>query len=80
MRDIGDQDVIVARVTTRTIRSSYDVVINEWSRAGLLAPSVVRVNKLATLEKTLVRRRLGRLSEADWSAVQAVLRSEFCQP
>jgi len=59
----------VARVTTQAIRSRYDVVIGEWSTAGLLAPSVVRLDKLATLERTLVRRPLGRLTDADWSAV-----------
>jgi mRNA interferase MazF len=78
--DSGDQDVLVARVTTQTIRSSYDVAIRDWTAAGLLAPSVVRLDKLATVERTLVRRLLGHLSDADRSAMQAVLRQEFCQP
>ena len=78
--DTGDQDVLVARVTTQTARSPYDVVIQQWSKAGLLAPSVVRLDKLATLERTLVRRVLGRLSEVDWSVVQKILRQEFCEP
>jgi mRNA interferase MazF len=78
--DTGDQDVLVARVTTQASRSQYDMVIRDWRTAGLLAPSVVRLDKLATLERTLVRRPLGRLSDVDWSAVQVVLRHAFCQP
>jgi mRNA interferase MazF len=78
--DTGDQDLLVARITTQAIRSRYDVVISEWAKAGLLAPSVVRLDKLATLERTQVRRLLGRLSDADWSAVRTVLRQEFCEP
>jgi mRNA interferase MazF len=40
---------------------------------GLLLPSVVRVNKVATLEKRLVERRLGALTASDWAQVQAVI-------
>jgi mRNA interferase MazF len=78
--DTGDRDVLVARITTQTIRSRFDVVISDWVKAGLLAASVVRLDKLATLETTMVRRKLGRISDADWSSVQVVLRQEFCEP
>ena len=37
-------------------------------------PSVVRVHKLATLEKRLVERKLGTLTSGDWRQVQAVMR------
>lgn len=49
--DTGDQDIVVARVTSQAIRSSFDVNIVAWQQAGLLLPSIVRVDKLATLEK-----------------------------
>jgi mRNA interferase MazF len=56
----------VARVTTQLATSRFDSVIRNWSAAGLLAPSTVRLHKLATVEKQLVRRKLGRLLESDW--------------
>jgi mRNA interferase MazF len=72
--DPSDHDILVARVTTQRHQSSFDVELSEWKEAGLLAPSWVRLHKLATVEQRLVRRKLGRLSETDWSTVQALLR------
>ena len=75
--DNGDSDVVVARVTTRLYQTTFDVALADWQSAGLLAPSVVRLHKLATLERALVDRRLGRLSTADRTRVAAVLQSTF---
>lgn len=48
--DSGDADVLLARVTTRSHGSPFDVPIAAWQQAGLLAPSFVRLHKLATRE------------------------------
>ena len=71
--DTGDQDFIVARVTSQTTQAVFDVEIGDWRQAGLLLPSVVRVHKLATLEKRLVERRLGALTPNDWAQVRATI-------
>jgi len=63
--DAGDSDIIVASITTQPRSSAFDVPVLDWQAAGLLAPSPARLHKLATLEKALVRRALGRLSESD---------------
>jgi mRNA interferase MazF len=68
--DVGDTDVVVARVTSQAVRSVYDVEISEWREAGLRLPSVVRIHKIATFEKTLIERKLGALSTSDWSRVK----------
>ena len=52
--DTGDADLVLARVTSRAARTANDVEIEEWQKAGLLLPSIVRLDKLATLEKHLV--------------------------
>ncbi len=75
--DTGDADVVVARVTTQSLQTDHDVPIKDWRGAGLLAPSVVRVHKLATLEKSLVQRCLGRIQSADRAAISAALRRIF---
>ena len=64
--DTGDADLVVARVTSQTARDEFDIQIVEWQKAGLMLPSVVRVHKLATLEKSLIERRLGALTTDDW--------------
>lgn len=50
MLDAGDSDVVVARVTSQNARTADDVPLSEWKGAGLLNASVVRLNKLVTLE------------------------------
>jgi mRNA interferase MazF len=77
--DTGDDDVLVARVTTQAHASRFDMVIKDWTSAGLIAPSTVRLHKLATIERLLVRRKLGRLQETDWSNARAVLSQVFCE-
>lgn len=69
--DTGDEDVIVARVTSQMAQTAFDVELVEWQQAGLLLPSVARVHKVATLEKSLVERRLGTLTPGDWAQVRA---------
>src|SRR2546423_8008585 len=71
--DTGDAGIVVARVTSQIVRTVFDVELVEWQQAGLLLPSVVRVHKVATLEKRLVERRLGMLTSNDWAQVCARL-------
>lgn len=73
--DVGDQDVVVARITTQSPRSTFDVEITNWQAAGLKAISVVRLDKLSTLEKNLIDRKLGKLSVEDWKVVRMKLKS-----
>ena len=63
-------DVVVARITTQGHASLFDFAIRGWCPAGLLAESVVRVHKLATLEKAIVVRVLGKLEEPDLKQVE----------
>ncbi len=71
--DIGDNDLLLARITSRPPQSKYDVEIREWRSAGLFTTSIVRTVKLVTLEKTLVERKLGKLNRADWSSVRQMV-------
>lgn len=73
--DTGDADVVVARVTSQATRDRHDVTLSDWQKAGLISPSVVRTAKVATLEKRLVERTLGKLSSADWSATLKTIRT-----
>lgn len=75
--DAGDDDVLVARITTHDFKTKYDIAIKEWKQAGLKAPSVVRLHKLATLEKSLVDRKLGSLSADDLKAVRSLYEKLF---
>lgn len=71
--DTGDADVLLARVTTQAHDSPFDVPILAWQQAGLLAPSIVRLHKLATLAKNRAHKHLGSLEAVDRQSVAAVL-------
>ena len=75
--DTGDADVLAARVTSQAAATQYDIPLAGWRQAGLLAPSVVRLHKLATLEKTLIVRQVGHIDPGDRPKVAAVLRQTF---
>lgn len=77
--DPKDQDLLVARITTQQHQSAFDIAVRDWKGAGLLAPSYVRLHKLAAVEKRLVRRKLGRLPDADWLMVQALIQQMFAK-
>lgn len=71
--DTGDEDIVVAKVTSQQAKSEFDVTLQKWREAGLLLPSMVRLHKVATLEKALVKRTLGQLIEEDKGAVRVAL-------
>ena len=71
--DTGDADVVLARVTTQPKSTPFDVTISGWKKSGLLAPSTVRLHKLATLAKSRVG-ALGQLEPNDRQQVGSVLR------
>ncbi len=77
--DTGDADVVVARITSQSASSPYDVTLTAWQSAGLLLPSIVRVHKVATLSKRLIERRLGHLQPDDMDRVRKVLASLCAQ-
>lgn len=66
-------DLIVAPITSSTVLSQpEDCVLNDWSTAGLMHPSVVKA-VLATVDQTRVIRSLGALSAADLKRVEQMI-------
>ena len=58
------KDIVAAKVTSMEQRGRYDIAIDDWRNVGLLYPSVVRIDKLATLSKQGVTRKLGVLDDS----------------
>lgn len=64
INDFDDGDVIVCRITSQIYNTSNDILIQDWEKAGLKLPSVIRVHKMATLEKDLVEIIMGQVENA----------------
>jgi len=63
LRDFEDGDLLVCRITSKIYKSKYDIYFNDWLKFGLKLPSVVRVHKMATLEKDMVETIMGQIDE-----------------
>lgn len=72
-------DVVVAMITSSRSRLASpglgDVVLRDWSGAGLLQESVVRAGRLLVVERTLVKGPVGSLAPDDLGRVEAALRA-----
>jgi mRNA interferase MazF len=65
------QDAVICRVTSVLRSGPLDVTLHDWQPAGLLKPSVARLDRLVTAEKAIFLRRLGVLSPRDSAAVRS---------
>ena len=71
------QDAVICRVTSVPRSGPLDVALNDWQATGLLKPSIARLDRLVTAEKTIFLRRLGVLSAADLAAVRSAWNSQM---
>ena len=72
--DSGDQDVLVARITTQQYTTEADYRIADWKKCGLLAESYIRLGKEATIEKQYVIRQFGTLAVPEINNLKSILR------
>jgi mRNA interferase MazF len=73
--DAGDEDILVSKITTKEYLSNYDLKLEHWQKAGLLAPSFVRIHKLLAVEKSHVLQRVGMLNPLDLERVKQAFRN-----
>jgi len=68
-------DVIVVAVTSQTGKPAGigDVMVEDWQDAGLLKVSLIKP-VFATIEQSLIIRKLGALQDKDVSALRQTLR------
>lgn len=72
--DSGNQDVLVARITTQQYTTEADYRIADWKKCGLLADSYIRLGKQATIEKQYVIKQLGTLAVPEIKNLKSILR------
>ncbi len=60
--DIGDDDIVLAPITTTERKGKGDYKIKNWQQSGLLLDSWVRLAKIACLSKSDIYKQLGVLS------------------
>jgi mRNA interferase MazF len=73
INDFNDGDVIVCRITSQIYQTEFDVFIDDWEKSGLKLPSIIRVHKIATLEKDMVEVVMGRIDDSVKKIVQSII-------
>src|SRR3989338_4154190 len=63
--DTGDDDIVLAPITTTERKSKGDYKIKNWQQSGLLLNSWVRLTKITCLSKNDIHRQLGAFSAND---------------
>jgi mRNA interferase MazF len=63
--DTGDDDLVLAPITTTERKSKGDYKIKDWQQSGLLLDSWVRLAKIACLNKNNIKMKLGVFSIDD---------------
>lgn len=64
INDSNDDDIIVCRLTSKIYKTPFDVYIDNWEKSGLRLPTVIRVHKIATLEKDMVESVMGKIDNS----------------
>ena len=56
-----------------------DTVLAKWSEAGLPKPSLVRLAKVVTVDRSLVRKKIGTVQQADRKVIRRQFRQVFSE-
>jgi mRNA interferase MazF len=67
--DIGDDDIILAPITTTKRKSKGDYEIKNWKQSGLFLSSWIRLAKIACLSKDNINKQFGTLNSSDKKGV-----------
>ncbi len=71
--DSNDGDIVVCRITSKLYNSDYDFRIENWEKVGLKLPSVIRLHKIATLDKLLIEQIIGIID----AELKMIVKSQF---
>ncbi len=70
--DTGDDDIILAPITTTERKNKGDYKIKNWQQSGLLLDSWVRLAKITCLNKSDIHKQLGVFSLSDKDQIVSI--------
>ncbi len=65
-------DCLVCRITSIPHRGFLDLAVSHWQEAGLEKPSTIRLSRLVTVEKQILKLCIGRLAAEDLNHVRSL--------
>ena len=76
LMDLG-LDCLVCRITSIPHREFLDLVVSHWQEAGLEKPSTIRLSRLVTVEKQILKLCIGKLAVDDLNHVRSLWNEKF---
>ena len=73
INDFDDGDIVVCRITSQIYKTKNDIYIDDWEKSGLKLPSVIRIHKLATLEKNMVEIIMGQIDGTTKNKIRTII-------
>ena len=70
-------DCLVCRITSVPYTGFLDVAVKYWREAGLEKPSTIRLSRLVTVEKSILRVHIGNLAADDLDQVRTLWNDKF---
>ena len=72
-----ETDLVVAKITSVGKAEPTDLLLEEWEKEGLLRESTVRLGRLVTVEKRILWKTIGKLTEKDLNKVKETWNRRF---
>lgn len=72
-----ETDLVVAKITSVGKTEPTDLLLEEWEKEGLLRESTVRLGRLVTVEKRILWKTIGKLTEKDLNKVKETWNRRF---
>lgn len=70
INDTSDGDIVVCRITSQIYKTKFDVKVDNLEKSGLKLPSVIRIHKIATLEKDMIEIVMGKIDDSTKGIVE----------
>ena len=77
--DLGT-DLVVAKVTSVGKTEPTDLLLEDWKLEGLLKESTVRLGRIVSVEKRVLWKTIGKLTERDLNKVKELWNQSFLLP
>jgi mRNA interferase MazF len=67
------KQIICMMITSAKSTYSTDYILTSWQESGLLKPSVIKVNRVFTINADLIKKTLGGIPENDFASIRSIL-------
>ncbi len=73
----NEKEIVVCRISGQEKESEFDIIINDWQQSGLKLPSIIRLDKLITIETSIIHKGIGKLKEQEIRVLKKYIKDKI---